>query len=557
MKHARLLLVALFLIAQITWARGNAELQVDDTEVGLTQVFQVRMEVDEEITDAPAFKSASGIKILGQSSGPFHSMQIVNGQVTTRNGTIVTWTVRADQLGKQRIGPVTYTTKSGTHVAPAITVEVSKTAHPMDPFARAMRGLSLIPDAQEEDNDPADPSLAVEGKHPLDFFVHARADKDKVVIGEQLTVTYDIYLAESQREPDLFDLKEATCDQCLVFDHTEQRGGRLGIGMVDGRRYVVKRIRKTAFFPLGAGAIRIAPLSLVGGTRRVKRESNAIDVAVVEPPKAGRPGGYTLGDTGAFELGCEVSGDTVEAGGTVIVTAKVSGSGNFPSKLQLPHVRGLNFLEPEVREAIGPNGEGLRAGSKTFTYAVRAEVPGKNTLGSIQWPVFDPKRESYRTLSCSLGALRVTGTAAASAEPSIPLKAPIAALEGAPAAAAAPSGMLWAGMLGLPIVAGVILAVPARKKKRATRSNAKQFLAAAKKTTDQKEAARLLVRALDEYAQERHDARIGGLSRSEAELVLPPEAHAWLATRADLEALGYDPALSLETLRARVEAHLQ
>lgn len=562
MKRQALCIALVTALAQLPFgtvqAADKVMLQVEDREVGLNDAFQVRIELEEEVTEKPELRVSPGLRVLGQSVGPFHSMVSINGQVTVRNGTIVTWTVRANALGKQHLGPVLLKTKSGTQVSSAATIEVTKVSRPADPFSRALRGLNMFPDQDEEEAVEApDPALALSESHPTDFFVHARADKTKAYVGEQVSVTYDIYLSEHLADPDLFDLKESTCDQCLVYDHTEQRGTKLGIGLVGGRRFVVKRVRKAAFFPLALGKVMISPLSLSGGPRRVKRESERVEVDVIEPPKAGRPGGYTLGDTGRFELECERSAATIEAGGTVVVTAKLSGAGNFPSRLTLPHTKGLNFLEPDTREALGPDGQGLRAGTKTFTYAVRTETPGNADLGNLQWSYFDPAKESYRTLSCALGRIQVTGASVSSTEPTLALLPAIRTIEPETPPQPVPGAVRMLA-LGLPLLAGALALAPRPgKKKTSTKSAVREHMKAARGAREAKAAAKHLILALDAHVHERYEVELRGLPRHEAELLLPSEAHAYLETRAALEAFGYDPSITLEDLRTRVEGHLR
>jgi BatD DUF11 like domain len=545
------------------WAAGT-QLQADGHEFGAGHSFQLRLELDEELEEAPGLRVPPGARVLGQSSGPFHSMTSVNGRVTIRNGSITTWTVRIDKPGKYKIGPAVAKTKKGTVTSDLFEVEVSKDAPaPVDPFDRMFRDLTQRR-FREEDQEEADPSLALSEQRGAgkDFFLHASADKTRAYVGEQVTITHNLYLNEQRPEPDLFDLKESTCDQCLAFDHSDQRGGKLGIGLVGNARYVVKQIRKTAYFPMVAGAVTVQPMSVSGGKKRARHESEAVVLTVVEPPKAGRPLGYVLGDTGSFALSCEKSAQSVEAEGSIVVTAKLTGTGNFPNKLSLPATRGLNFLEPQVSEAIGPDSAqaGARAGSKTFTYVVRADAAGTLNLGSIRFPFFNPKNEKYAVAECELGKLRVTGDAKQSANdnslallPALKTHANTEAL-GETNLSGAP--WFYGAGIGLPLIAAAIAFAPRRKTKTEKTSGARLLAREAKQSPDPKASARLLTKALEEHVEFASGVSIRGLGREGAREALGDAAKTYLPhleARRALEAIGYDPSVTLADLQAQVE----
>lgn len=64
-----------------------------------------------------------------------------------------------------------------------------------------------------------------------------------------------------------------------------------------------------------------------------------------------------MGDVGVYSLQASVDPKTVQAGGSVAVTAVLRGTGNLPTSLRLPERNGVQWLEPEIREAIDTGGD--------------------------------------------------------------------------------------------------------------------------------------------------------------------------------------------------------
>src|SRR5690606_25369981 len=121
------------------------------------------------------------------------------------------------------------------------------------------------------------------------------------------------------------------------------------------------------------------------------RESQPLEVVVVEPPLDGRPAGYRLGDVGRYTLSATVEPKRVRQCDAVSVVAKLEGSGNLPPTLVLPRQRGVEWLEPSTTESIDTD-HGVLRGQRTFSYVVKLDRPGKVDLGELTLPYYDPDR---------------------------------------------------------------------------------------------------------------------------------------------------------------------
>src|SRR5262249_49867607 len=147
---------------------------------------------------------------------------------------------------------------------------------------------------------------------------------------------------------------------------------------INGVLWRAELVEKKALFPLRAGDLEIGPMqyTFVDGRNsgiRMVRESQPMQVHVTEPPVAGRPVGYHIGDVGSYSLSATVEPRTTEVGGAVAVTATLSGIGNVPNAVRIPASSAAEWLEPQVRENIDIENGKIR-GSRTFSYVVRPKT---------------------------------------------------------------------------------------------------------------------------------------------------------------------------------------
>ena len=149
---------------------------------------------------------------------------------------------------------------------------------------------------------------------------------------------------------------------------------------------------------------------------------------------------------------------------------KVSGSGNLPQRLRVPERTGVEWLDPETRQAIEAPG-GVVGGWRSFGYVVRIEESGTIDLGKIELPFWDPATNAYRTAVAELGTVQVTPSlgppGAGSASPqATPGREPFAGLGGprtalgawSPARAPALEGpRLWLLVAAAPLLFGLVV----------------------------------------------------------------------------------------------------
>jgi hypothetical protein len=240
-------------------------------------------------------------------------------------------------------------------------------------------------------------------------FIRLVADKESAVVGEQVTLSYYVYYRTDlqltvQREPALTDFLRVPIEKAPGTDAPI-------ITTVGDYRYHVKLLDRVAVFPLRVGDLKtgIVYTKFTGhrfSGNELERSSNEVTVEVHEPPLAGRPAGYKLGDVGTYTLSATVTPREARVGDTVAVEVKLAGRGSLPTALKIPERTGVEWLQPERQEEIEPENEKV-AGWRVFRYAVRFTEAGETDLGAIELPYYDEDKKEYQVARAELGDVRV------------------------------------------------------------------------------------------------------------------------------------------------------
>ena len=90
---------------------------------------------------------------------------------------------------------------------------------------------------------------------------------------------------------------------------------------------------------------------------------------------------------------------------------RLEGAGNVPQSLHVPERTGIEWLEPERKESIEPQG-GVVRGWRTFGYVVRIKESGSVDLGEVTLPYWDPAAGRYQIARAVLGKIQVNPTVA-------------------------------------------------------------------------------------------------------------------------------------------------
>jgi hypothetical protein len=463
--------IALLFAAPAARAQGALQMQtqadVDTVGVGDVVHLEFTVQSGDGMPTDPQPGATPGFAVRGQSSSPSQTHISINGNRMDRFGLNVDWALQAQRVGVFTVGPPSVVVGGVRHASRPVTVRVVASGQvpqrapqqtptpfpqpmpgfsPFDPWRSLFPGVDPGGNARGGATVTTDPKLALDAPAGPFYFLHAAVDSASVVVGQQVTLSVYEYLDEgagANIEVDAADVRDPSAAEfvkhSLLRDDQEMMAG---YAVVAGRVWKVNLVRRWALFPIHAGDLDIGAMSVTlirprnaaGSTRT----TDALRVHVTEPPPAGRPPGYALGDVGHFALEAQVTPRDLEEGGAVGVHVELSGSGNVPAAITPPARTGVEWLAPEVHEQMGNVGHDVFGGKRTFDYVVRVRRAGEVDLGEVSLPFWDSDQRHYALARATLGKVHVKpAPAAPSASGSAPeqellagLPSPRDALEG-------------------------------------------------------------------------------------------------------------------------------
>lgn len=527
----RALVVALASLLVLAWtvvarAQGapQMQLQLDADTVGVGDVVHVQLgaQSGDGAPSDPRLTVPAGLLVRGQSTSPTQTHININGVQTDRYGLTVDWTIQAQRVGVFTIGPASVVVGSNRFSVRGATLHVVAAGQapprqppaqqgqpspfsfsPFDPWKGLIQGFGQgfpQPDLGPPQAPPqvtTDPKLSLDAPRAAYYFLHATVDKTSAVVGEQVTFSVYEYIdlgAQTSIEVDDSDVHDATAADFVKHPllREDQDALLAGYASIAGHTWVVKLVRRWALFPLHAGDLAIGPMSVMLARPRSavgQRTTEPLTVHVTEPPAAGRPPGYALGDVGHFSLMAQVTPRDVDQGGAVGVHVELSGTGNIPSEIATPAREGVEWLAPEVHEQLGSIGHESFGGKRSFDYVVRVRRPGDVSLGEISLPFWDPDAKKYDVARASLGVVHVKpvvnapAPSAGAPEETLPgLPGPADTMEGEPTRRAhlADAPLFWLlGVGAWPAAFGLAIAATATGRRAARAWKARRVSPAA------------------------------------------------------------------------------
>ncbi len=455
-------LSALFLLA----ACGNAEAQnvvfsanANASKIGVADQLQVTytiQDVDGLQSLNPNFKD---FKVLG---GPFQSqstnMQVVGNRMIQSSSISLTFILQAKHTGAIVIPPATAKDAAGhSFQSNTLPVEVvsgslaarqpQRQASPFgndpfggaDPFAAAQPGRRSAPQQIQEA-----PKVNI-GK---DIFIKVDVDKKSVHLGEQVTALYKLY-ARIPMQVAISKLPSLNGFWTQDFDLPKQPKPVEEI--VDGKRYQVFVLKKSALFPQQSGTLTLDAAEADGNARVVTQvqrnnpfddpffkqafggslmmsdpffndpfgdvayenvpvhlKSTPVTISVTDLPEKDKPAGFT-GAVGSFVLSSKMDKTTLSTDDVATLTLKISGSGNLKlfdaPRLSLPN--GLDVYEPGILDTITGRSTTI-SGDKVVTYTIAPRKSGDYVLPPVSLSWYDPKSNSYKTAATAALRLHVS-----------------------------------------------------------------------------------------------------------------------------------------------------
>lgn len=460
------LLLLCFPVAPI-WAQQEVSFIAEaPAEAGLND----QLELTYTIRNAENLRSLNPGKfqdfqiLAGPFQGQSTNISIANGQRVQTQTISLTYILKPKRTGKLRIPAAeAKDADNNTYVSNQLTVHIvpgtlagtpaRKATDPFadDPFALLQQRRNA---ARQQATD------AAAGKKPVDqqqlrqdLFMKVEVDKTKAFAGEQITASYKLYTrvpmqVSMSKLPSLNGFWTQDFDIPPTPKPSEE--------IVDGKKYQVFLIKKSALFPQQTGTLTLDAAEAEGFARlvqKVKQRNPFADMFDNDPFFRQAFGGtlsmndpffnedlfssYTYEDV-PVKLKSEPMRITVSAlpapgpesfDGAVgqfqmkgtwdkthfstdeqtTLTLTISGSGNLKlfgaPRLKLPN--GLVAYEPQITDTITGRSTAI-SGKKIIQYTITAHQPGRYTIPALSFSYFDPKSNRYETLSVQGTELNIT-----------------------------------------------------------------------------------------------------------------------------------------------------
>ncbi|MFN3940012.1 MAG: BatD family protein, partial [Chitinophagales bacterium] len=386
---------AMYLIAQTTFTATVSRNQVNTSD-RFTINFTLTNGSNHSGFTPPSF---SDFYILG---GPNQStsFQSINGKTT--QSISFGYVLQPKAAGKFTIGAATIKSGKDTYTTTPITIEVSE------------RAVSNNTDTKNDE------TTDVRSYLNKNLFIRATVDKQSVYKGEEIIVTYLLYV---NRNSLIYDYRVTSATLVPKFNgfyasDIDVSQSSSYYENIDGQSHLVQVLKKTKLTPQSSGQLLVDPLGVeaVVAVRANKKKqsddfwdeffsnpfnssyekfnqtitSNSLKVEVKDLP-ANPPLSFN-GAVGKFNLQTEINTTETKTDEPITYRLKINGTGNLQlfqtPVLDLPP--GWETYEPKITES---------STSKTYEYLLIPRSPGDFTIPAHNWSFFDPDKKQYQTLT--------------------------------------------------------------------------------------------------------------------------------------------------------------
>jgi hypothetical protein len=354
-----------------------------------------------EIVDEPW---TSGLAPISRRPAISRSIDIVDGDI--RTSVKYRWTFEPIERGRAAIG--------------AVDVRVQNEDYRTDPI-----NLTIVDPAQRlGSTDGRSTRSIVSG----DVFIEGRANRDTVVVNEQVVVEYRLFYREGvqlrqSRMAGSWDTPGFWREEMDVDlrPHPDRR-------IVNGLPFNSIVLKRVATYPTRDGRLRIEPFRIESEVRArsgdprdpfasyrnrfrtMEISSNAIEI-MVRPLPSGAPASFE-GAIGRFAFSDQPGASRIRTGDPFQITLQISGSGNL-AMIDAPRVvlpESFDRFSPTESARIDRSGP-RPTGRKTFVLTAVPTEPGEFVIPPIDFSYFNPDTWNYETLRTEPSTVIVEGEA--------------------------------------------------------------------------------------------------------------------------------------------------
>lgn len=387
LKGISILFILLFSITNSLAQKIELVATVSKNKIGIHQRLKVEYTVNRQGADdfeLPEFKNFE--VVAGPSSSISQSW--VNGKTSYSQAYIY----------------ILQPTKIGTFELPSATIEYKGQKIRSNTVT-----VNIVSEA-EIPKDPNDPAyIASENVHLV-----TEISDSKPYLGEGIYVVYKLYFSH---KVGFSDWRITDIPQYNGFWNQDiDVKSEVKNTMYKGEKYRYIELKRSLLIPQKSGELEIEPINMdikvqvptgrgdfFGNaiTRSVNHttKSKIRTVKVKDLPLDGKPTNFN-GAVGDFDFSVTASKNVLKSNETTQLKVLVSGKGNL-KLFDLPEVQTPSELEvftPEHSESVRTTLNGL-SGKITDNYTLVPEFKGKYIIPEVSFSYFNPKEETYKTIT--------------------------------------------------------------------------------------------------------------------------------------------------------------
>ncbi|MCQ2265452.1 MAG: BatD family protein [Bacteroidales bacterium] len=418
-KYLKIALTLLFSIVCVSLMAQVSCTAQAPSQVGVGQAFRYQVTLNEKPSKILNTNFGSFDVLNGPSQGSSSSISIINGQMTKSSSYSYTYTLAATKEGQLTIPGVTFSVNGSQVKSNSVTVNVVKDGDG--------GGQSQAQGRQRQQQQQS------QGFNKKDVFVKAYCSNNNPYVGEQVIITHKLYVGPSVNGGYQVTHVNAPTQSGLwsyTLGNPDADAPRT-TEVVDGKKYTVFEVRKTAVFPQKSGKITVTPFEIgfvarviytqqsndpfdmfFGGRQyaqdyELDLKSNSVVLNCKALPENKQPEDFS-GLAGNFKLSSNLSRNTLKTNDAANLTITVSGTGNL-QHVEAPVIEfpsDFDVTDPKITDNINIRGNSV-TGSRTFEYIVIPREAGDFTIPAATFSYFDPQSHTYKTLTTEVYTLKV------------------------------------------------------------------------------------------------------------------------------------------------------
>ena len=400
-KLKNIITTVLFLFATVSAYSQTTCTATAPAKVGINEAIQYTVKLNEKPSKIVAQEFGTFTLAGGPSQGSSTSISFVNGQKSVKSEYSYTYTLKPSKLGENTIPGVTFLVNGKQVKSNAVTVTVTQENQRQQ--QQQQRRSSWwdwdMPSAPQQQQQISKD----------DVILKASASKTNPYEGEEVIITHKLYLGSSIQnfqptgnefpsQPDLWTYTLGNPE--AEAKHT--------VETLNGKRYDVYELRKTAVYPQKTGEITITPLELegvvtipsgwFGRQEKMNLKSNSVTLNV-KPLPQGKPMGFS-GLVGKFTIKSSLTKSELATNDATNLVITVSGSGNIQhiEDLNITFPSDFDVTEPAINDKVQTGGNSV-SGSRTFEYVIIPRAAGTFTIPAAEFSYFDLATHTYKTLT--------------------------------------------------------------------------------------------------------------------------------------------------------------